>query len=48
MNIKKISKIIKDSGFDGCAYLEYEGMEDCYYGTKVGFDNMLKLFNSFG
>jgi sugar phosphate isomerase/epimerase len=43
MDMKKISKIIKDSGFDGCAYLEYEGMEDCYYGTKVGFENMKKL-----
>jgi len=45
MNMKKISEIIKNSGFCGCAYLEYEGMEDCYYGTKVGFDNMKKLFD---
>jgi sugar phosphate isomerase/epimerase len=43
MNMKKIAGIIKESGFDGCAYLEYEGMEDCYYGTKVGFENMKKL-----
>lgn len=43
MNMKKIAKIIKSSGFDGCVYLEYEGMEDCYYGTKVGFENMKKL-----
>ena len=43
MNMKKIAKLIKESGFDGCVYLEYEGMEDCYYGTKVGFDNMKKL-----
>jgi len=43
MNMKKIAKIIKDSGFNGCVYLEFEGMEDCYYGTKVGFDNMKKL-----
>ena len=43
MDMKKIAKIIKEAGFDGTAYLEYEGMEDCYYGTKVGFDNMKKL-----
>jgi len=43
MNMPKIAKLIKESGFDGCVYLEYEGMEDCYYGTKVGFDNMKKL-----
>jgi sugar phosphate isomerase/epimerase len=43
MNMKKIAKIIKEAEFDGCVYLEYEGMEDCYYGTKVGFENMKKL-----
>ena len=43
MNMKKIAGIIKDSGFDGCVYLEFEGMEDCFYGTKVGFDNMRRL-----
>jgi hypothetical protein len=43
MNMKKIAKIIKDSEFEGFVYLEYEGMEDCCYGTKVGFDNMRKL-----
>jgi len=43
MNMKKIAKIIKESGFEGCVYLEFEGMEDCYYGTKVGFENMKKL-----
>ena len=43
MNMRKIAQIIKDAKFGGCIYLEYEGMEDCYYGTKVGFDNMRKL-----
>lgn len=40
MNMKKIGGIIKNSVFEGNIYLEYEGMEDCFYGTKVGFDNM--------
>lgn len=40
MRMKKIMNIVKKSGFDGNIYLEYEGMEDCFYGTKVGFDNM--------
>jgi len=43
MSIRKIASLIKESGFDGCVYLEFEGMEDCYYGTKVGFDNMKRL-----
>ena len=46
MNIKKIAEIITAAGFDGCVYLEYEGIEDCYYGTKVGFENMKKLFKA--
>jgi len=45
MRIEKIAKIIKQSGFDGNIYLEYEGMEECFYGTTVGFNNMKKLFN---
>ena len=43
MDMRKIARLIKSSGFDGSVYLEYEGMEDCYYGTKVGFDNMKRL-----
>jgi sugar phosphate isomerase/epimerase len=43
INMIKIARLIKESGFDGCAYLEYEGMEDCYYGTKVSYDNMKRL-----
>ena len=44
MRINKIADIIKQSGFAGNIYLEYEGMEDCFYGTKVGFENMKRLF----
>ena len=44
MRIGRIARLIKQSGFDGDVYLEYEGMEDCFYGTTVGFNNMKKLF----
>jgi len=44
MNIPRLARVIKQSGFDGDIYLEYEGMEDCFYGTAVGFGNMKKLF----
>lgn len=44
MRINRIAKIIKNSEFDGNIYLEYEGMEDCFYGTKVGFENMKRFF----
>ena len=45
MKISKIANLIKQSGFNGNIYLEYEGMEDCFYGTAVGFNNMKKLFS---
>ena len=44
MNIPRLARLIKQSGFDSGVYLEYEGMEDCFYGTAVGFCNMKKLF----
>jgi sugar phosphate isomerase/epimerase len=44
MNIKKIAELILNSAFDGNIFLEYEGMEECIYGTTVGFNNMVKLF----
>jgi sugar phosphate isomerase/epimerase len=44
MRMGRIADIIKQSEFDGNIYLEYEGMEDCFYGTAVGFNNMKKLF----
>ena len=35
---------IKRSGYDGNIYIEYEGMEDCYYGTKVSLDNLKRIY----
>ena len=45
MDIVTIIKAIKSSGFDGNIFVEYEGMEDCYYGTKVGLDNLKRIYN---
>jgi sugar phosphate isomerase/epimerase len=36
---------IKASGFDGNIFIEYEGMEDCRYGTKVSLDNLKRIYN---
>jgi len=35
---------IKKSGYDGYIILEFEGLEDCLYGTKVSLDNMKRIF----
>ncbi|MCL2017015.1 MAG: sugar phosphate isomerase/epimerase [Defluviitaleaceae bacterium] len=36
---------VKASGFDGNIYIEYEGMEDCFYGTKVSLDNLKRIWS---
>jgi len=44
LDMYDIIRNIKASGFDGCIYIEYEGMEDCYYGTKVSLDNVKRIY----
>jgi len=39
-----IIRSVKSSGFNGNIYIEYEGMEDCYYGTKVSLDNLKRMW----
>lgn len=45
LDIPQIIATCKHSGFDGNIYIEYEGMEDCEYGTKVSLDNLKRLWN---
>ncbi|MBO5778342.1 MAG: sugar phosphate isomerase/epimerase [Clostridia bacterium] len=45
IDIWDVTRTIKQSGFDGIIYLEYEGMEECEYGTRVSFDNMKRIWN---
>ena len=39
-----IIRSVKTSGFDGNIFIEYEGMEDCLYGTKVSLDNLKRIY----
>jgi sugar phosphate isomerase/epimerase len=39
-----VMRTIKASDFDGDIYLEYEGMEECEYGTAVSFSNMKRIY----
>jgi len=39
-----IIRSVKNSGFDGNIYVEFEGMEDCFYGTKVSMDNVKRIY----
>ena len=45
LDMYKIMGDIKKSGFDGYIILEFEGLEDCLYGTKVGIDNMRRIYH---
>lgn len=45
LDIPMILGIIKRSGFDGNIFIEYEGMEECRYGTRISFDNLRRIWN---
>ena len=45
IDIWDVMRTIKNSSFDGDIYLEYEGMEECEYGTQVSFSNMKRIYN---
>ena len=45
IDIWDVMRTVKSSDFDGDIYLEYEGMEECEYGTAVSFANMKRIYN---
>ena len=45
LDIPNIIHTIKSSGFNGNLYIEYEGMEDPYYGTRVSLDNLKRIWS---
>ena len=45
IDIWDVMRTVKESSFDGDIYLEYEGMEECEYGTHVSFSNMKRIFD---
>lgn len=44
LDIWEIMQSIKSAGFDGDIYVEYEGIEDCLYGTRVSLDNLKRIY----
>jgi sugar phosphate isomerase/epimerase len=45
INIREIVKLIKTSGYDGYLTIEFEGMEDCRTGSRIGMDNVRRLWD---
>lgn len=44
LDVVDIVRSVKSFGYDGNIYIEYEGMEDCLYGTKVSLDNLKRIW----
>lgn len=41
----EVIKIVKESGYDGYLSIEFEGMEDCKEGSKLGMTNARRIWN---
>jgi sugar phosphate isomerase/epimerase len=46
IDIPSVVKIIKGSGYDGFVSIEFEGMEDCRAGSKIGLQNLRRYFDT--
>lgn len=45
LDVRRILRLIKESGYDGWITLEFEGMEDCREGTRIGLENLKRLWD---
>ncbi|MGG1679816.1 sugar phosphate isomerase/epimerase family protein [Neobacillus sp. NRS-1170] len=45
LNIHEILRLVKNSGYDGYLTVEFEGMEDCKVGSKIGMDNVKRFWD---
>jgi len=45
IKIPEVIRIVKESGYDGYISIEFEGMEDCRTGTKLGLEYVRKVWN---
>ena len=44
VNTREIIKRVKQSGYDGYLTLEFEGMEECRMGSRIGLENVKRLW----
>ena len=44
LDMRRILKTIKDGGYDGFLSIEFEGMEDCRLGSRIGIENARRLW----
>lgn len=46
LDMHEILKTIKQSGYSGFVSIEFEGKEDCEWASKVGMDNVRKIWDA--
>jgi sugar phosphate isomerase/epimerase len=46
INLPYVLKLIKESGYDGYISLEFEGLEECKLGTRLGFDYLKRVWQT--
>jgi sugar phosphate isomerase/epimerase len=44
IDMPEVIRIIKNSGYDGYISVEFEGMEDCRIGSRIGIDNAKRVW----
>jgi sugar phosphate isomerase/epimerase len=44
IDMREVIQIVKQSGYDGYLSVEFEGIEECKLGTRLGLDNLRKLW----
>jgi sugar phosphate isomerase/epimerase len=45
IDMRSVLRIVKQSGYDGFLSVEFEGMEECRIGTRIGLNNLKQLWN---
>lgn len=45
LDLREIVRAVKNSGYDGYISLEFEGMEDCRKGSKIGLENIKRFWD---
>lgn len=45
INLHDVVQVIKQSGYDGYISIEFEGLEECKLGSKIGLDNVRRIWN---
>ncbi len=44
IHLNDVLKVIKQSGYDGYISIEFEGLEECKRGAKIGLDNVRRMW----